>query len=90
MAVVSVFALAGIQAQLVSGQQHLDGLEAELADRQARNVQLRAEVETLSSPDRIVETAIALGMVRPDHVTYLVAPADTARAVAAVDRAPTE
>ncbi len=83
VAVVSLFSLAGVQAQLVSGQKQLDRLDAQVAEKRTRNEQLRARAEELSAPERIVTTAKELGMVEPERVTYLVAPSTTAESVAA-------
>ncbi len=72
LAGVSLLALAGAHAMLVSSQVRLDELEQQAAEAQARHQSLRLEVARLEAPDRVVSTATErLGMVPPEAVTYL-------------------
>lgn len=70
--VASLFGVAAFQAELVSGQVRLDGLERDVAASQARYQELRLEVARLEAPERIVaEAQHRLGMVVPTGITYL-------------------
>lgn len=72
LAGVSLLALAGAHAMLVSSQVRLDELEQQAAEAQARHQSLRLEVARLEAPDRVVSAATErLGMVPPEAVTYL-------------------
>lgn len=66
-----LFAVAVAQTLLVQGQVRLDELDSELAGQQARYQELRIDVATLESPERIVSAAQAQGMVAPDDLVYL-------------------
>jgi hypothetical protein len=66
-----LFALAATHAMLVTGQEHLDDLEASVGEAQADYSRTRRDVAALAAPDRIVAEALALGMVEPDRVNYL-------------------
>jgi cell division protein FtsL len=69
---VALLALAASHAMMVSTQVHLDELEQQVADAQARHQALRLEVATLEAPERVVSVARErLGMAPPDAVTYL-------------------
>jgi hypothetical protein len=66
-----LFALAATHAMLVTGQEHLDDLEASVAEAQADYSRTRRDVAALAAPERIVAEAIGMGMVAPDRVNYL-------------------
>jgi cell division protein FtsL len=70
-----LFALAMAHTVLVEGQVRLDELDRELTVEQARYQELRQEVATLESPERIVAAAHEQGMVTPDDLVYLQPPA---------------
>jgi cell division protein FtsL len=65
------FALVVAQALLVQGQQRLDGLDERISTATEAQQELRLRVAELESPARVVAAASALGMVPPEHVTYL-------------------
>ena len=67
-----LFAVAVLQTVLVQGQIHLDGLHAEVAEAEVRVQVLRAEVAQLESPGRVIDEALAAGMVPADGVTSVV------------------
>ncbi len=73
---VILFGVALLQTVLVQGQIHLDGLRADVAERQTETRILQQEVATLESPENIIRQAEAMGMVAPDHTTFLVPPAE--------------
>ena len=66
-----LFAVAVAHTMLVQGQVRLDQLDSELAKEQGRYQELRIDVATLESPERIVSAAQAQGMVAPDDLVYL-------------------
>lgn len=68
----SLFALAGFNAMLVSGQGRLDRLERQVAEAQSAYSAARLRVAELEAPERIVQVAQQrLGMHLPDDVHYL-------------------
>jgi cell division protein FtsL len=69
-----LFGVALLQTVLVQGQIRLDGLRADLSERQATAQELRAEVGRLGSPQNIVAGAVAQGMVVPTDVSYIPTP----------------
>jgi hypothetical protein len=75
VAVVSLFALVAFSVFVVQGQFRLDELERQRQEEQLRYERLRLETARLSSPETIVSSAIALGMVEPDDVSFIDAPA---------------
>lgn len=68
----SLFAVVICHAMLVTGQGRLDRLEQQVTEEQTRYQALRLEVAELEAPGRIVAEAQGrLGMVSPEHITYL-------------------
>jgi hypothetical protein len=68
-----LFGVALLQTVLVQGQLHLDGLRADLAERQAQVETLQADVAAEESPEAIQQAAAAQGLV--EHpVTWLSSP----------------
>ena len=65
-----LFAVALLQTVLVQGQIHLDGLRADVADRQAEVQLARDTVARLESPENIIGTAEGMGM-EPMDPTYV-------------------
>jgi cell division protein FtsL len=87
IAMVMVFlALLGnavLSSILVTNQKHLDTVSADVAAERSKQQRLEVELAGLRSPERIVNEAIALGMVRNDSPTYLVGKADDRKGTAA-------
>ena len=75
---VILFAVALLQTVLVQGQIHLDGLRADVGERQVETRILQAEVATLESPANIIEQAEAMNMISPGPTPFLVPPAEAA------------
>ena len=73
---VILFGVALLQTVLVQGQIHLDGLRADVAERQTEAAVLQQDVAAMESPENIIRQAEAMGMVTPDHVNFLVPPAE--------------
>ncbi len=73
MIVCSMVAAVGFHVVLAQSQVDLDRLEQQVAQEQHRYEQLRFEVAALSSPERIVSRAAALGMVAPTGTATVVA-----------------
>jgi cell division protein FtsL len=75
IAMVMVFlALLGnavLSSILVTNQKHLDSVSADVAAERSEQQRLQVELAGLRSPERIVNEAEKLGMIRPDSVTYL-------------------
>jgi len=67
----TLLALAVAHTVLVEGQVHLDQLDTQLVEEQARYQELRTDVAALESPTRIVKAAQDLGMVPPADLVYL-------------------
>ena len=73
---VILFGVALLQTVLVQGQIHLDGLRADVAERQTEAAVLQQVVAAMESPGDIIRQAEAMGMVTPDHLNFLVPPAE--------------
>lgn len=63
MVVCSLIAAVGFHVVVAQSQLEIDRLEREIGAEQRRYEQLRLQVATLSSPERIVTRAGELGMV---------------------------
>jgi cell division protein FtsL len=75
---------------LAQGQLRLDRLDARISAERLRYEQLRLQVSTLSSPQRIIEQAESLGLVLPDTPpVYLEVPGAAAPAGRALSPATT-
>jgi cell division protein FtsL len=74
-----LFGVALLQTVLVQGQIHLDGLRADVADRQTEVQIARQQVNEAGSPGHLIDMAEGLGMVEQDP-TFVSPPpeADTA------------
>ena len=70
-----LLAVAVSHTVLVEGQVHLDDLDSQLVQEQARYQELRTQVAQSESPERIVQAANEMGMVTPDDLRYLQPPA---------------
>jgi cell division protein FtsL len=68
---VALFGVAVSHALLIERQSHLDRLDEEVADEQARYEELRLDVAELESPERILADAAELGMVPPSETVWL-------------------
>ncbi len=71
--VITLFAVALLYAQLVEGQQRIDGLRADIAAAEAQRATLERDIAIISAPDAIVSRATEMGMVRAADPQYLVA-----------------
>jgi len=75
IAMVMVFlALLGnavLSSILVTNQKHLDTVSADVAAERSEQQRLQVELAQLRSPERIVNEAEAMGMIRPDSRTYV-------------------
>lgn len=71
-----LFGVALLQTVLVQGQIHLDGLRADVGERQVQTRILQEEVATLESPANIIEQAEAMGMIAPERQVFLTPPAE--------------
>lgn len=79
-----LFGLVVAHTVLVQNQQHLDRVQQEIRDAQARYQAQRLQVAQLESPARVVEEATTrLGMVTPPGTTYLTPSQATAAEVSA-------
>ncbi len=75
---VILFGVALLQTVLVQGQIHLDGLRADVAERQVETRILQEEVATMESPEHVLDVAInELGMTQSDP-QYILPPAEDA------------
>jgi cell division protein FtsL len=83
VAFVGVLAAVSLHVFVVQSQFELEDLQGQVAQEQSSYERNRLAVAELSSPDRIVAAAVALGMVEPEEVTYLAADDAAADAVAA-------
>jgi cell division protein FtsL len=85
---VALFALAAFQTVLINSQSHLDDLNQQVAEQEARSEQLDLLLADLQSPQRITSAARErLGMVAPNSVTFLESsPDDEPRAGSAGER----
>ena len=67
-----LFGLVVFHTLLLKNQQHLDQLDHQVTDAQARYQSLRLQVAQLEAPQRIIDVATTkLGMVPPEGTTYL-------------------
>jgi cell division protein FtsL len=74
--VAIVFGVVIFNVFLVQSQFQLERLDAEVTAERAEYERLRLEAARLSSPERILDLARGrLGMVEPQTITYLTAPA---------------
>lgn len=73
-----LFGVALLQTVLVQGQIRLDGVRADLSERQATAQVLRAEVSRMESPANIIARAHDLGLVDSGPPTYLLPPPEEA------------
>ena len=73
---VILFGVALLQTVLVQGQIHLDGLRAEVAERQVEARIRQQDVATMESPENIIRQAEAMGMIVPDRTIFLTPPAE--------------
>lgn len=65
------FGVAFVHANLVTSQQQLDQMRAQVADLQAQKAGIQRQIEDAESPERIVERATAMGMVRAKEPVFL-------------------
>jgi cell division protein FtsL len=72
-----LFGVALLQTVLVQGQIHLDGLRADVADRQTEAQVLRQQVDELESPANLISAAESFGM-QPMDPTWVAPPAGAA------------
>lgn len=76
MSLVAVLGVVAFNAFLVQSQFRLERLETELNGQRKEFEQLRLETARLASPERILSISRSeLGMVDPEVVTHLTAPA---------------
>lgn len=68
---VGLLSIVGSYAYMAQQQFQVSRLQKARATEQKRYEQLRLEVAQLTAPERIVSSAQKLGMVTPDHVTYI-------------------
>ena len=73
---VILFGVALLQTVLVQGQIHLDGLRADVGERQTETRILQHEVATMESPANIIDQAEAMGMLVPERQIFLTPPAE--------------
>ena len=73
LVVLALFAVALIQARLVSSQRDLDALYARIEQVEAERAQLANDVVHTESPDRIIARATELGMVPAQQPVHLAA-----------------
>ena len=66
-----MFGLVAFQAKIAADQQRLDRVEQDMSNAQATYERLRLAVAQLESPDAVISTAEAKGMVVPEKVTYV-------------------
>jgi hypothetical protein len=71
---VTLLGAVALQAQQVSGQDHLDRARAAIEDGLSRRADLHAEVTRSESPAQLEAEALALGMVPPAAVVAVPAP----------------
>jgi hypothetical protein len=86
---LAFFGNAVAHSVLVSGQERLDGLNAELQREQARNERLHLRAAELEAPDRIVNAAKAMGMIPAQETTWLT-PSDDPGSVASATESRTD
>jgi hypothetical protein len=68
---VILFGVALLQTVLVQGQLHLDGLRAEVGERQAEAQELQNAVSAAESPAALIAAAEELGFSSDVTVTYV-------------------
>lgn len=68
------FGLVGLHVVIAEEQFHLDKLQQEASNAQAKYEKLRLSVAQLEAPARIVSVAEGHGMQQPGSVTYVPAP----------------
>jgi cell division protein FtsL len=67
----ALFAVAVSHALLIESQSHLDQLDDQVAEEQARYQRLRMDVAELESPERIMADATEMGMVPPADPVWI-------------------
>ena len=76
-----LFAIALIrvsqQALVAENSMEISILKTSLRSQETANEKIRVENIVLQSPGRLEQLASAMGMIRPESVTYLVLPAET-------------
>ena len=70
------FGVAFVHANLVTSQAQLDQMRAQVADLQAEKAGIQRQIEDAEAPERIVERATAMGMVRAKEPVFLPATRD--------------
>lgn len=73
--ILAVFAVGGLQAYLGQEGYKMSRVETQLKQAEQDYVLLRAEVATLSSPDRILKSAAELGLSPAAEPAFLPTPA---------------
>ncbi len=76
-----MLAVVGVQMTLLSTQERIDDLDAQIATQRDWNAKARLRIDTLSSPEVIVAGAKDLGMVEPERPVYLVPSASLEREI---------
>ncbi len=76
LVLAAFFAVAFVHANLVTSQQQLDQMRSQVADLQAQKAGIERQIEDAEAPERIVERATALGMVRAKEPVFLPATRD--------------
>lgn len=71
----SLFLIVASNVLIAQGQFELAELAGQQDVEQQRYERLRLEVAERSSPEKVVSAAVALGMVVPDQIDYVSAPA---------------
>lgn len=75
LALLLLLAIAvGLQARQVAGQEHLDEVRAQIRAATTSQVELRSAVAEAESPAKILEAALALGMIEPGAAVAVPAP----------------
>lgn len=67
----SLLVVVASYAYMAQQQIQVDRMAAERASQQRTYEQLRLKVAQLTAPERIIGAANQLGMITPDHVTYI-------------------
>jgi len=70
------FGVAFVHASLVTSQQQLDQMRTQVADLEAQKAQVQRQIEDAEAPERIVERATSMGMVRAKEPVFLPAARD--------------
>lgn len=71
----SLFLIVASNVLIAQGQFELAELAGQRDVEQQRYERLRLEVAERSSPEKVVSAAVALGMMVPDQIDYVSAPA---------------